>query len=269
MPNKIIPQEHRDAMVASYLAVATAKEAANQFGYSYMACIFALKQKGIEPRTNGETHRKYAVEESFFDVVDTEAKAYWLGFLTADGTIGYDHIILGLQVKDLQHLYNFTSSLCSNHPVTLRENILNGKVHRYGQVHIGSHHLATAIKRLGVGERKSFTVCPCEDIPRDLLSHYWRGLFDGDGFIAEPKRRVGRAIEWSLGVVGNQAIVSGFEAFIRQRTGYVAQVRPQSRIFIVRYHSIASLQAILDILYRDATLFLERKHHRMMRIRAA
>jgi len=100
-----------------------------------MACIFALKQKRIEPRTNGETHRKYAVEESFFDVVDTEAKAYWLG----------------------------------------------------------------------VGERKSFTVCPCEDIPRDLLSHYWRGLFDGDGFIA-------------------------------------------------------SLKVILDILYRDATLFLERKH---------
>ena len=80
MPNKIIPQEHRDSMVASYLAGATAKEAANQFGYSYMACIFALKQKGIEPRTNGR-HRKYAVEESFFDVVDTEAKSVlaWCG----------------------------------------------------------------------------------------------------------------------------------------------------------------------------------------------
>jgi hypothetical protein len=64
LPNKIIPQEHRDAMVAAYLAGATAEEAAAQFGYSYMACIFALKQRGIKPRGRSETHRRYAVDET-------------------------------------------------------------------------------------------------------------------------------------------------------------------------------------------------------------
>ena len=132
MPNKIIPQEHRDFMVASYLAGATAKEAANQFGYSYMACIFALKQKGIEPRTNGK------------------------------------------------HIEN----------MRLRSHSLMWLTPRQ--------------KRTGLvwGERKSFTVYPCEDIPRDLLSHYWREVFDGDGFIAEPKRRVERAIERMMRIRG-------------------------------------------------------------------
>jgi hypothetical protein len=94
LPNKFIPQEHRDAMVAAYLAGATAEEAAAQFGYSYMACIFGLKQRGITPRGRSEAHRRYAVDEAFFDVINTEEKAYWLGFLTADGTIRENVVML-------------------------------------------------------------------------------------------------------------------------------------------------------------------------------
>lgn len=171
MPNKIIPQEHRDAMVPSYLAGSTAKEAASQFGYSYTACIFALKQRGIEPRSNGETHRRHAVDESFFDIIDTEAKAYWLGFLTADGTIGNARIMLALQEGDIPHLHKFTASLHSSHPIALRTNTLKGKTYTYGQVYIGSLRIATALKQLGVGERKSFVVAPCNNVPNHLLAH--------------------------------------------------------------------------------------------------
>jgi hypothetical protein len=68
-------------MVAAYLAGATAEEAASQFGYSYMACIFVLKQRGIKPRGRSEARRVYAVDETFFNVINTEEKAYWLGLL--------------------------------------------------------------------------------------------------------------------------------------------------------------------------------------------
>ena len=264
MPSKIILQEHRDAMVAAYLAGATAKEAASRFGYSYMACISALKQKGIEPRTNGETHRKYHVDEMFFDVIDTEAKAYWLGFLTADGTVGDDHIILGLQEQDVLHLHKFTASLGSNHPVTIRDNKLNGTIHRYGQVHIGSMRLAAALKRLGVGERKSFTVRPCEHVPQALLHHYWRGVFDGDGFITLTRsRKVGSTI-WLIGLVGNREMVTGFESFIQRFVKAEATIKPHYRIFMIRYGGVALPQAILRLLYQDATIFLTRKHERMI-----
>jgi hypothetical protein len=259
MPNKIIPQEHRDAMVAAYLAGATAKEAANQFGYSYMACIFALKQKGIEPRTNGETHRKYAVDETFFDVIDTEAKAYWLGFLTADGTIGDNHITLGLQEQDVPHLHKFTDSLQSNHPIDLRESSIKGKTYRYGQVHIGSMRLALALRQLGVGERKSFVVCPCELIPDGLLPHYWRGVFDGDGFIISARSREVGAMKWSIGLVGNVAMVKGFDAFVQQYVKTQAVIRPHSRIFMIRYEGVAVPQSVIRLLYRDATISLDRK----------
>ncbi len=263
MPNKVIPQAHRNAMVAAYLAGATAKEAAAQFGYSYMACIFALRQQGIEPRTNGEAHYRYRVDETFFDTIDTEDKAYWLGFLTADGTIGDDFVMLALQEKDIDHLHKFTASLRSNHPVRLKENTLKGKVYHCGEVWIGSTRLVTALKRLGVGERKSFVVSPCEQVPVDLLSHYWRGVFDGDGFITRKQSRLFGAIQWTVGLVGNREIVSGFETFMRQYINQEAQIKLHSRIFMTRYGGVALPQAILSILYQDATLFLERKYRLM------
>jgi hypothetical protein len=259
MPNKIIPQEHRDAMVASYIAGCTTKQSASQFGYTYTACIFALKQKGIEPRTNGETHRRYHVDETFFDMIDTEAKAYWLGFLTADGTIGDDHVTLGLQEQDIPHLHKFTASLQSNHPITLRESSIKGKTYTYGQVHIGSIGLSLALKQLGVGERKSFVVRPCEHIPDGLLPHYWRGVFDGDGFITSTRNRKVGAMRWSIGIVGNEAMVKGFDAFVQQSVKTEATIRPHFRIFMIRYGGVAVPQPVIRLLYQDATISLDRK----------
>lgn len=228
-----------------------------------MACIFALRQRGIEPRTNSQTHRKYHLDETFFNTVNTEEKAYWLGFLTADGTIGDDFVKLGLQERDIDHLYQFRVSLRSDHPIVLKESALQGKLYRFVEVHMGSMRLVVALKRLGVGERKSFAVSPCEQVPAGLLPHYWRGVFDGDGTITQTwARRLG-AIKWTVSLVGNKEIVSGFETFVRQRTGWEARVdldKPGSRIFKVRYSGVALPQAILSVLYRDATIFLERKY---------
>jgi hypothetical protein len=269
MPSKNIPQEHRDAMVAAYLAGATAEEAASRFGYSYMACIFALKQRGIKPRGRSEARRVYAIDETFFNVINTEEKAYWLGFLTADGTIGDDLVMLALQEEDLSHLYKFTASLRSKHPVILREQAQKGKVYRFGQVCLTSQSLARALHRLGVGKKKSLTVCPCEYVPDHLLSHYWRGVFDGDGFITRTRGRMFGAIKWTVALVGNKEMVSGFETFIQQCLDWKVRIeadKPGSRIFKVRYSGVALPQAVLHVLYSNATIFLERKYNLMREV---
>ena len=45
----------------------------------------------------------------YFDKINTEEKAYWLGFLYADGSISSkeDKIELGLAEKDLHHIEKF------------------------------------------------------------------------------------------------------------------------------------------------------------------
>ena len=62
----------------------------------------------------------YSVNENYFSVIDSEEKAYWLGFIAADGNIGgiYDFRI-ELQKQDLSHLEKLKVALNSTHPIKL------------------------------------------------------------------------------------------------------------------------------------------------------
>lgn len=49
--------------------------------------------------------RSYALQEDYFDKIDTQEKAYWLGFIAADGCIGEQRgkpsvLVVGLAEKD-------------------------------------------------------------------------------------------------------------------------------------------------------------------------
>jgi hypothetical protein len=62
--------------------------------------------------------RKYSLNEDFFETIDSEAKAYWLDFLAADGHISDKAIILKLHNRDKTHVEKFRDALNSNAPIT-------------------------------------------------------------------------------------------------------------------------------------------------------
>ena len=66
-----------------------------------------LKKMGVKVRSRKEACSKYDLDESFFDKIDNEVKAYWLGFLTADGGVVNHQIILSLSSKDEVHISKF------------------------------------------------------------------------------------------------------------------------------------------------------------------
>ena len=54
-----------------------------------------------------------------FEKIDTEEKAYWLGFLYADGSVGSkdDRIELGLAEKDFHHIEKFRDFIGINNKI--------------------------------------------------------------------------------------------------------------------------------------------------------
>ena len=60
-------------------------------------------------------------DEHSFDVIDTEEKAYWLGFLYADGNVSNtkNEVGITLQSSDIKHLYKFKTFLKSSKIPTL------------------------------------------------------------------------------------------------------------------------------------------------------
>ncbi|PIR02037.1 MAG: hypothetical protein COV62_02435, partial [Candidatus Nealsonbacteria bacterium CG11_big_fil_rev_8_21_14_0_20_35_11] len=67
------------------------------------------KPKTFEDRLKlSRVHRKYNLDETFFEKTDSEEKAYWLGFLAGDSAITDENRLrLRLAIKDKKHLQRF------------------------------------------------------------------------------------------------------------------------------------------------------------------
>jgi intein-encoded DNA endonuclease-like protein len=134
------------------------------------------------------TNRRFNVNKNYFDIIDTEEKAYWLGFLYADGYIrerkSGNSLEMKLSIKDKKHLELFRESIGSNHKITDGFNSVKykDKISRshMSSLAIYSKELVKSIKNQGMHSRKTFTISK-PNIDKKLIHHFVRGYFDGDG----------------------------------------------------------------------------------------
>jgi hypothetical protein len=138
-----------------------------------------LKKRGIIViRDNA---RKYTVDNAFFNNIDTENKAYWLGFLYADGSLasGYGRYVIdvGLSSKDENHLQKFLNDLKSDYPIYKRNIKLNNKFHPSSRVCIFSKQLHQSLIKYGCIPAKTYDL-HIPKLQNQLMKHFIRGIFD-------------------------------------------------------------------------------------------
>lgn len=247
---KATPERIQQGMIEAYLSGMTLKEAAATFDLCEGACLRALRRHGIQARDRADSRRRYAVNQDFFHHVDTEEKAYWLGFVTADGGIVRNSLVLIVQDRDAEHLARFRSALGAAHPVQRFSDRGRG----YARLTIYSKRLVQALASLGVLPKKSFSIAPCVQVPGGLARHYWRGLVDGDGWLTRTRKG-----HWIVGLSGNAAILEGFRQFLSQYVRSKATVRPHRSIFQISFGGTYLPRIVADVLYSGSRVSLHRK----------
>lgn len=129
-----------------------------------------------------------------FEKIDSEEKAYWLGFLYADGCIHqgrYDYRIeLGLAEKDYSHLEKFKNFIGKDNKIAYREKT---KSYRYS---FRDKKVHSDLIALGCIPNKSLRLLfPSKDIIEDkYLKDFLRGYFDGDGSLWKLNHSIGVSI---------------------------------------------------------------------------
>lgn len=206
--------------------------------------------------------------EHFFDQINTEAKAYWLGFIVADGCIQTPKnrqktLSIGLSAKDSKHLGNFISDIESDHNLYFyKSKDSKGSYHESVRVTFCSNTLVDALLKLGVGPRKTNTVS-FPKLPNNFTHHFMRGYFDGDGsvYLKTPDKRPNRKTrQLRVVVVGNNKLITQYASLLSKG----AMIKPPSinnKINLSRLDIQGNKQAkkIYAFLYRNAARFLERK----------
>jgi hypothetical protein len=123
-------------------------------------------------------HYKYEKDETYFDVINSDVKAYLLGWLAGDGHLKKDGLYLSIHSKDREILELFRRELNSNAPVRYRE---YDHTVNWG---VNSVKLVTAVcKQLDVSVGKKSHKISLPRLSRSLTWAYLRGLFDSDGSV--------------------------------------------------------------------------------------
>lgn len=207
---------------------------------------------------------KYTLNHYYFDIIDNEHKAYWLGFLYADGYHQETRyrIKLSIQEKDDYILEEFRKDINSNKPIKT-EKPKNINWQNMKTVQLASKYLSARLKELGIHQNKSFTVkFPTnKQVPDHLIRHFIRGYFDGDGCIYHNSRYK----TYRLSFVGSVSFTNDLSKLIvktyKIRTSFETKTNNKNQtIQSINIKAKNSIKLLLNWMYKDATIYLHRKY---------
>lgn len=206
--------------------------------------------------------RKYKLNENFFEKIDTEKKAYFLGFLFADGYINenLNMVDLTLHNKDEEILNKFVNLLYyEGRPLKLIKT-------NYLRLVINSKKITNDLKSHGCFQKKTFSL-KFPNLNENLIKHFIRGYFDGDGCITINKENT-----LNISIVGTIDFLIDVKKYLIlncQLNDTKLDNRFPNRnnnIRALRYGGNIIMNRIFHYLYDDSTIFLYRKYNKFLDI---
>lgn len=241
---------------------------------SYWSISEEIKASGIAVRGNDFTARKYRCNETYFDHIDSESKAYWLGFIYADGYVQStknlsDTFGLALARGDREHIQKLQCELGYTGPIhdyIQHSGYVDGC--EYSRLTIRSNALCDSLRRAGVVNNKTLILkFPCEDIiPADLLRHFIRGYFDGDGCLTYSIKKKDGLRKYAFKVCGTKEMVLGIEnAFQLKRKHKLYQRHvTEKNTYCLDIGGNDQVDTILKYMFENASVYLDRKYQKYL-----
>lgn len=218
--------------------------------------------------TSGNHYRKYFFDFDFFSKIDNELAAYWLGFLYADGSVeavtahGYGQraFKLALAEQDREILEHFKEDLKSSYPIR-EDNSICSENEQVKLIHeLRSEKTVQDLERLGCVPRKSLILTfPSEEqVPRNLINHFIRGYFDGDGSITSYQEKENHSPKYTVNFVGTEEFIKALAEYIPYSSIYPDKRRSNS--WYVNVGGNRQVAKFYHQIYDGATRYMKRKY---------
>lgn len=263
-------------MIKKYLDGSSALKLSKEYPYSQDVIRRNLKDKGIGMRGNSYYRTQYELNHSYFDNIDSEAKAYWLGFFYADGYIskhkhGTPLFGISLSKRDESHLEKFKSDIESTYPVKTYKVTGGYKVGiEYVRLLMKSQNTYEKLKEYGVDHNKSKTCTfPSSDIVDEQYQrHFIRGYFDGNGSIAKHSKSKKGQQEYCLKICGTKEMLEAIASLMPVNINKLSQRHPDrdNNNYSLEIGGRRQVVAILNFLYMNSNISLDRKRELYDRI---
>lgn len=229
-------------------------------GYCHATIRKVFKLNNVIKKDKSSAHRKYQFNINYFDNIDTEEKAYFLGFIYADGfiTLKNNNYLLGIEIhqNDIEILNKFKKSIEAESPLKFYNRVDRTSV----RIRLYNKHLIETLIKCGVVPQKSLILeFPTNIIiPDNLLHHFMRGYFDGDGCVTRSKNNTRHV---STSITSSNNFIDSYMYNLHKLAGLnLVKIRRKSKFSILTYCGKGNALKIFKYLYKDATIFLKRKY---------
>lgn len=202
--------------------------------------------------------RKYTLNQNYFNNINNLDKAYWLGFIAADGCIqrkcSGNYLTISLNIKDNHLLERLKNCLIYNGPLyyTKRREVI---------LSVCSNQIVTDIEKIGITEKKSLTLQNIiNNIPPIYRDVFITGYFDGDGTVGlytQLDKRDGRYYTYAkIGLIGTKEFLEGlrnhlgiqgsFFNIIKNKNVYLFSLKKKSDVLLFNKQIIEIYPHSLD-----------------------
>lgn len=244
------------------------------FGTSEQAMREWLHKWGVKTLTRTEKNRLLKKRNSdYFESIDTPDKAYWLGFLYADGGINSGKrwsVRINLQDRDKDHLKKFLDAV-EDYDTQIKETVKKTEKKNYKGVYIslGDKKMVLDLINKGCTPKKSFTATfPNEDqVPDELISHFVRGYFDGDGCITHSNHKNSNLKYYSGNIIGTADILQNILIRIGKSNLKINPLKDKEQTaYVTNFSGNKMMSNLCDYLYEGSTDSnrLDRKYKEFM-----
>lgn len=244
----------KDSLLKIYNEKQSIKFTALAIGQKFSTTYKLLKKFGISTKRKRNT-----CNEDFF-AEDNELSMYWAGFLAADGCVKgkkEDIIQLSLAKKDACHVERFKHDLNATNKISIQKRDEQNRICIYS-VKIAKDLL----ERFGIVPCKTLIYkFPERLINHPLINHFMRGYVDGDGCFYYDKKK-DETSQLVFSIVGTKHFVDIFNLILRRDSEIINETGNcyfYNGAWALAYGGNGILTKIYNFLYKNATIYLERK----------
>lgn len=206
--------------------------------------------------------KKYFCKSDFFDEIDSEEKAYWLGVLFADGNVSKTKNNAGVikfssidleWIEAFKEALHYTGNIYQEHHTKFDKIIY--------KIQISDEQLFQALNSLGCIPNKSLVI-KFPNISSELVRHFIRGYFDGDGTVGiynnAPKNKNKTFTLRSGFCSGSKQFLEKLAQFIPTKNKVVKTVKRKNNLYTLMF-SVEDSLSLFNYFYNSASIFLSRK----------
>lgn len=233
-----------------------------------------LIKAGLYQKKDKNDLRRFKVNDNYFDKIDNEHKAYWLGLLLADGFLSNsghatESFGISLSIKDKYILEEFLKDLDSTY--TVKEYIGKSKFENsctnfaYAKILIKSKQIFKKLIEYGFTVKKSYNgIVPEKHVPDNLKIHFIRGYFDGNGGLS-----IGSGSHlYTLDFTGTKEIITWILKYFDKENLKLQERHPDrnNNNVSIKISGDKQIYSIMSQIYKDATIYLNRKYERYLKL---